>query len=295
MVAECQGPSTQRERGDTRRPGDGLALVAFAACALAVASTPSLASAAPPCLGKEATIVGTGHGDFLRGTRHADVIVGRGGADLIQGRRGMDRICGGGGADVLEGGEGDDRLAGGRRNDFFPSDDGGDDDRIDGGGGEDEINYNDSPKPLVADLRTGVADAKGKDRLRRIEDVIGTQYSDVLIGNGADNTLGSFVFPEFGSDDILGMGGDDFIQGTDFDDAADIFGFGGLDGGSGDDRISGSQGDDTLRGGRGDDELDGGEGNENGGGDVGDAGEGGETVGDSCTRLETALNCELFP
>jgi Ca2+-binding RTX toxin-like protein len=276
------------------RAGTWRALIVVAAFALA-AATAAPASGAPHCLGKEATIVGNGNNNFLKGTRHADVIVGGGGGDLIRGKRGRDRICGGRGKDVVQGEEGDDRLAGGSKDDFFPGDDGGDDDRIDGGGGEDEINYNDSPEPLVANLSTGVAEAKGKDHLRRIEDVIGTQYGDFLVGNGADNTLGSFVIPEFASDDILAMGGDDFIQGTVFDDTGGMLGIGGLIGGAGDDQINARQGDDFLAGGEGDDQLDGGDGDENGGGDVGDAGEGGESTGDSCTRLENAINCELFP
>src|SRR5688500_16896819 len=71
---------------------------------------PGIAQAAPTCLGKRATIVGTAGGDELRGTLRADVIFAGGGSDTVFGRGGNDRICGGGGFDLIAGGGGADRV-----------------------------------------------------------------------------------------------------------------------------------------------------------------------------------------
>jgi len=71
------------------------------------------AARAPTCLGKRATIVGTGGADILTGTPRNDVIAGLGGADRIDGRGGSDLVCAGAGADVLAGGTGRDTLDGG--------------------------------------------------------------------------------------------------------------------------------------------------------------------------------------
>jgi Ca2+-binding RTX toxin-like protein len=71
--------------------------------------------AAPKCLGRPSTIVGTESDDTLLGTSEGliDVIVGLGGDDVIKGRGGTNRICGGQGNDTLSSSSADDRLAGG--------------------------------------------------------------------------------------------------------------------------------------------------------------------------------------
>jgi Ca2+-binding RTX toxin-like protein len=60
------------------------------------------ARAAVMCFGEEATILGTGGNDSLRGTLGADVIIARGGDDITRGRDGNDRICGGPGDDIMQ-------------------------------------------------------------------------------------------------------------------------------------------------------------------------------------------------
>jgi uncharacterized delta-60 repeat protein len=64
------------------------------------------------CAGRNATIVGTGTVDKLKGTKKADVIVGLGGADTIRGLAGNDVVCGGPGKDTINGGPGKDTLLG---------------------------------------------------------------------------------------------------------------------------------------------------------------------------------------
>lgn len=67
-------------------------------------------------------------------------------------------------------------------------------------------------------------------KARGIENVVGTQFDDVIIGDGNANTLD-------------GLTGNDLLKG-----------------GKGDDTLAGSGGDDVLNGGEGADVLDGGEG-----------------------------------
>lgn len=62
------------------------------------------------CLGRRATIVGTGKADELTGTPHRDVIAALGGKDKVRGLGGPDLICGGKGLDSLGGGPGRDEV-----------------------------------------------------------------------------------------------------------------------------------------------------------------------------------------
>jgi hypothetical protein len=88
----------------------------------------SAVASQPTCLGKPATIVGTGEGETLTGSAGSDVIVGRGGDDVIDGLGGNDFLCGSGGDDTLSGGSGRDGLSGGAGSDL-----------LSGGAGEDAL------------------------------------------------------------------------------------------------------------------------------------------------------------
>ena len=102
----------------------GAALVA-AACVLAATAgglegiSSASVHAKPLCLGKPATIVGSGRSEDIIGTPRADVIAGLGGSDAISGfdlsggTGGRDLICGGPGNDFLDGWGGDDVIDGG--------------------------------------------------------------------------------------------------------------------------------------------------------------------------------------
>jgi uncharacterized delta-60 repeat protein len=91
---------------------------------------PIAATRSAHCAGRNATIVGTGKADKLKGTKKADVIAGLGGNDKINALAGNDIVCGGdgkdtidlgkgrdegrgeGGADTIKGGPGKDKLLG---------------------------------------------------------------------------------------------------------------------------------------------------------------------------------------
>jgi M6 family metalloprotease-like protein len=88
--------------------------LSFACAAIGVLTQPTAAMASRPmCLGKPATMLGTGGPDRLTGTRRADVMVGLGGNDVIRGMGGNDLLCGGPGNDRIDGGAGRDQIDGG--------------------------------------------------------------------------------------------------------------------------------------------------------------------------------------
>jgi Ca2+-binding RTX toxin-like protein len=88
------------------------------------------------CAGREATVVGTGRSDRLRGAYGEDVIAAGGGDDTVAGLRGDDTICGARGHDEIGGKRGDDTLRGGRGKDELRGGRGSDGCR--GGGGSDD-------------------------------------------------------------------------------------------------------------------------------------------------------------
>ena len=203
-------------------------LVIAAAISLLSTAAPA-ASAAPArsCLGKRATIVGTGGADRLHGTARADVIVGRGGDDHIGGAAANDRVCGNKGDDILVGGKGDDRISGGRGQDSLFGSAGAD--ALDGGeGGSDAAKFRLASRPVTASLLSGTSSGEGVDTLVGIEQLWGSNFGDTLTGD--DSQDGNV---------LVGGPGDDAIDG---ETAAD--------------RIAGGDGDDTLDGGPGEDLLD---------------------------------------
>jgi Ca2+-binding RTX toxin-like protein len=139
-----------------------------------------------------AKVYGTNEPDFLgvfRGGFHRDGVTD--GDDTIYGLGGNDWIEGHDGNDFLQGGEGADLLIGG--------------DDID------TANYGDSPEGVTVDLQTGQGywgTAQG-DRLISIENLIGSWWSDFLIGDGNDNVLSGSV----GDDHLQGNAGADTLDG----------------------------------------------------------------------------------
>jgi Ca2+-binding RTX toxin-like protein len=157
-------------------------------------------------------VQGSRYNDQLFGNAANNVLVGDGGGDMLYGRAGNDTLLGGEGHDNLDGGAGSDAL--------------------DGGAGEDWVLYAASSTGVTVNLLTGSGaggDAQG-DIYFDIENVDGSTFADVLIGNAGDNKL-------------WGKGGDDQLLG-----------------GAGNDQLLGGEGNDALRGGAGADFMDGGAG-----------------------------------
>jgi Ca2+-binding RTX toxin-like protein len=168
-----------------------------------------------------------------------DTVVGGGGPDTVVGGEGDDTVRGGAGADRVVGSEGRDRELGGPGDDTVSSgffDD--EPDRISGGGGTDVVDYRGANSAVRVDLdgRPDDGVAGERDNVRTdIEDVFGSQFDDVLIGDSSANQLEG------------GLGNDRLLGGRGLD---------GLIGGDGGDRISGGAGRDLLEGGSGNDRLD---------------------------------------
>jgi Ca2+-binding RTX toxin-like protein len=127
------------------------------------------------------------------------------GTDFIYGYDGNDHIFGFGGNDIIHGGSGADNIY--------------------GGNGSDTSSYSDSTAGVVVNLAThqGHGGYAEGDYLSSIENLTGSSYKDLLIGDDGNNEL-------------RGLGGNDTLKG-----------------GGGADTLYGGVGDDTMVGGFGDD------------------------------------------
>lgn len=150
-----------------------------------------------------------------------------------------DRLRGDANANVLLGGDGDDNLNGA-----------GGDDQLDGGAGIDVFDASAESARVIVDLDAGTATggAGGTDTLVNIENVLGSDFNDILTGDDAANELRGDV----GADTLRGGGNADRLIGQGDNDI--------LFGDAGDDQLFGNAGDDQLSGGLGDDQLSGGDG-----------------------------------
>lgn len=120
-------------------------------------------------------------------------------------------------ANTLNGGSGDDVLAGR-----------GGDDRLVGGAGVDTASYAEAVSAVRAQLNTGRSSQDGDggvDTFSGIENLTGSAFDDVLIGDGGANVLRGGA----GTDVLIGLAGDDLLIGG--GGAANA-----LQGGLGDDR-----------------------------------------------------------
>ena len=204
----------------------------------------------------------------LRGSAYSDTLSGTAGANLLEGGAGNDSVWGGSGDDVLEGGAGSDRLY--------------------GGPGMDTASYRSSDTGVTVNLKEGTTEgghADG-DTITDIENLSGSDYQDVLVGddgvnrldgNGGDDELkgglgndrlignlgDDWLYGGEGSDELRGSEGNDLIFGETGDDS--VYGEDGndaLQGGDDHDQLFGGAGDDMLYGDGGDDELHGDEDND---------------------------------
>jgi len=110
---------------------------------------------------------------------------------------------------------------------------------IDGGGGENTLDYSAFSENIRVDLETGSADKTAG--ISHVRNVVGGAGNDNLTGDALQNKLTGGA----GNDTLSGGAGDDI-----------------LGGGSGEDNLRGGDGDDQLSGGRGINHLDGGGGND---------------------------------
>lgn len=167
--------------------------------------------------------------------------------DILTGGTGNDRLEGNAGDDVLDGGTENDTLDGGTGSDLLAGSAGND--AIDGSSERDTVTYQTSPSgvtvnlnetqgydnpggflhstilrpdPIPTDTEPNFAITPGTaldgfgttDTLRNLENIIGSEFSDVLIGNDVNNTIEALA----GNDLLVGNAGDDMLKGGDGSD-----------------------------------------------------------------------------
>jgi Ca2+-binding RTX toxin-like protein len=170
-----------------------------------------------------------GEGDNCK----ADVedILGTAVADTITGNALNNTITGDLGADTLNGGAGDDVFLTGAVSDGL--------DTISGGTGVDTIDYSGRAVfvnvTLAPSSPSGIA-GEGDLLATDMENVIGTDYNDIIVGNASANELVGGL----GDDTLSGLAGDDVLEGGGAAEA-NI-----LDCGAGDGDIGFGQGSDPL-------------------------------------------------
>ena len=183
----------------------------------------------------------SGHVEGLWAATGIYKVIGGAGNDIIQGGGGDETLIGGAGDDTIAGEAGNDMLIGGEGNDTLA-----------GGEGIDSASYADAANGVTVDLTITAEGAPNafvkdgaavlsQDVLSGVENVIGSEFTDILTGNEGNNVLvgGS------GADQLIGLAGADFLMG-----------------GAGDDTLDGGEGDDVLQGGAGNDTVDGGAGSD---------------------------------
>jgi Ca2+-binding RTX toxin-like protein len=205
------------------------------------------------------------------------------------------------GDDLMSGGTRADEFHGGAGNDTFNWSPGGD--TYFGDSGTDSVNYQGATSAIDVDLvrdlhgvtGAGALGAAAGDTYDQVENIIGTESSDTVRGDGHANLLSGMGGSDFldgrGGDDIIyGGEGADYIVGGDGNDIliADNF-LGNRDasndtvlGGAGNDYVEGSEGANYLSGDDGNDTLIGFGGNDNlsggNGNDYVDGGDGADRV-----------------
>lgn len=158
------------------------------------------------------------------GSNFDDTFIGASGNDVFEGGGGADRLVGGAGRDaasystaksgvvvslVTGSADGDsftsiEDLIGSRFNDTFMGTSGAN--RFFGDAGVDTVSYFESTQGVGINLDTGVfTGGAAGDRFFSIEQVTGSNFDDILIGDMSDNRL----FGTQGSDTLTGNGGED--------------------------------------------------------------------------------------
>ena len=160
----------------------------------------------------------------LTGGKYCDLLEGHNGNDVIKGDRGEDLIDGQFGDDVLVGGPDPDWMLGSLGDDILYPGEGAD--RVDGGLGIDTVIFQGNiynRTGVFVDLMYGQGyggDAMG-DVYMDIENIVGSQFNDILVGTDENNIFkgrggNDFLFPHNGHDLLAGNNGTDvyIIQGV---------------------------------------------------------------------------------
>jgi Ca2+-binding RTX toxin-like protein len=164
---------------------------------------------------------GTSFADTLIGSDRSERIAGGGGNDEIHGKGGNDQLFGEAGNDVLVGGSGNDRLSGDAGNDRYVFGAGqlGADIIVELGTDTDVLDFSGFSQGVVLTLNSQTLVSHANLSLTSttpglLENVIGSEYSDQITGNAANNVL----WGRGGNDTLNGLGGADLLYGGNGDD-----------------------------------------------------------------------------
>ncbi|MET4694551.1 beta strand repeat-containing protein [Endozoicomonas lisbonensis] len=166
----------------------------------------------------EDTLYGGDNDDTLSGGDDKDTLFGGAGNDNLSGDEADDTLFGNEGNDTLTGGNGNDTVEGNNGNDTFIS--GAGTDFYYGGDGDDKADYSNRNANIVANLTKGEVikrDTGEFDTLDSIEDIVGTNYNDTLVGDGSGNELSGGE----GDDILIGGDGADLLDGGQGTDTVD--------------------------------------------------------------------------
>jgi Ca2+-binding RTX toxin-like protein len=137
--------------------------------------------------------------------------------EKVEGGQGNDTLVGDKFRNTLFGEAGNDTLLGLDQDDFLDGGPGAD--LIDGGNGNDTVTYAERRAPLSVSLDDVANDGEAgeNDNVRDIQNVIGGNGNDTLIGNALNNILRGLD----GNDRLFGLDGDDTLIGSEGTDFAD--------------------------------------------------------------------------
>ncbi len=183
----------------------------------------SFADVEVEAIGDVSDLAGSDLDDFLTGDENDNVLEGNGGDDFLNGL---------GGSDTLNGGTGDDTIV----SDALDTIDGGENDE-----GGDTVDFSTLEAGIIVDLDVESAGPMGtpgqnggillagpmmvdgvepEDNISQeiddIENIIGTDFDDLLLGNNESNT----ILAGAGNDTLAGIAMDDFLDGGDGIDTA---------------------------------------------------------------------------
>lgn len=167
------------------------------------------------------TVYGGAGNDWINGEEGNDILDGGSGNDTILGGEGNDTIYGGDGDDVIDGGQGNDKIYAGAGNDRIIAS--YDNDTIDGGSGTDLFDASVLNSGLTVNLATGQVRGPDNTSITGVENVTGTHFADLIIGDAGANVLAGnggndALYGGAGNDTLIAAPGNSFYSGDSGDD-----------------------------------------------------------------------------
>ena len=198
------------EGNDTYEGGDGIDTLVYSSARQGIVV--NLSAASDQATGPEIGVDQIGYVENVIGSNYADKLTGDANANYLYGYAGNDWLYAGDGDDQVDAGVGDDEIVGG---------DGAGNDTYTGGDGIDTVIYTSAVQTITVNLAAGTASGVdiGSDVLISIENIVGGQTGDTLIGNDQANEIDGYT----GNDTLIGGLGDDILDGGDGTDTA-VFG-----------------------------------------------------------------------